>query len=318
MRNLLAIVMLAGLFFFVVSCTDEEKDNPFNNPNLQEPVDSVDTDTLTPGSFAFLHYKVFRPTCANSGCHDGTFEPDFRTIESSYNTMVYQPVIKNDVSNSFEYRVKPGSSSESVLMNRLTVDIDGQSGIMPLSIDPGSDWPAQENSYENYIRDWINNGALDQFGNPPTQGNREPQMLGVVAFADGSSTALPRGAGNGPIEVPSNTQSLQIWIAFADDQTPVGQLGVNEIRFSNGINDFTGSMSEALSVVGQPITAEGYFGDPVSYFHRITIDPSQYANLGQFSYFRTTIQDADNDPSEIPNQGSFQYIKEYFAFTVIP
>lgn len=312
------IILLAGLFAIIFGCKDEDKDNPFNNPDLQEPVDSVNTDTLTPGSYAYIHYKVFRPTCANSGCHDGTFEPDFRTIESSYNTLVYQPVIKNDPSNSYEFRVKPGSANQSVLMNRLTVDIDGQSGIMPLSIDPTSDWPQMETTYENHIRDWINNGAVDQFGNPPTQGNREPQMLGVVAFADGSSTPLPRGAGNGPIEVPLNTQSLEIWIAFEDDQTPVGQLGINEIKFSNQINDFSSALAQSLTIVGQPISAEGYFGDLVNYHHRITIDPAQYASMGEFSYFRTTVQDDDNDPSQIPNEGSFQYIKEYFAFTRIP
>lgn len=318
MKGWLASIGFLGLIALMMSCTDEAKDNPFNNPDLQEPVDSVNTDTLTPGSFAFLHYKVFRPTCANSGCHDGTFEPDFRTVESSYNTMVFQPVIKNDPGNSYEFRVKPGNANESVLMNRLTVDIDGQSGIMPLSIDPQSDWPSMEGTYEDYIRDWINNGAVDQFGNAPAPGNREPQMLGVVAFADGSGTPLPRGAGNGPIEVPAGTQSLELWIAFEDDQTPVGQLGVNEIRFSNDINDFNSALTESLNITGQPISAEGYFGDLVSYHHRITIDPSQYANLGEFSYFRTTVQDDSNDPSQIPNQGSFQYIKEYFAFTIVP
>ncbi|MBK7268515.1 MAG: hypothetical protein IPI07_03030, partial [Flavobacteriales bacterium] len=31
-----------------------------------------------------------------SGCHDGTFEPEFRTIASAYNSLVYHPVIAND------------------------------------------------------------------------------------------------------------------------------------------------------------------------------------------------------------------------------
>lgn len=317
MRKSLLFLLLA-FSAFIISCEDEAKENPFNNPDLQEPVDTFNTDTLDPRSFAGIHYKIFRPTCANSGCHDGTFEPDFRTIESSYNTLVYQPVIKNDPSNSFEFRVLPGSVSGSVLINRLTVDIDGQSGIMPLSIDPGSDWPSMENTYEGYIRDWINNGARDQFGNPPVQGDREPQMLGVVAFADGGSAPLTRGAGNGPIEVPSSTQSLQIWIAFEDDQQATNQLIYNKIKFSSDINDFATSTEENLSVVGTPITAPGYFGDPVTYYHRITIDPSAYANMGEYAYFRATVQDNSNDPTEIPNQGSFQYIKEYFAFLVIP
>ena len=40
------------------------------------------------------------PTCANSGCHDGTFEPDFRTVGSSWNTLVNHPVIANDAAMS--------------------------------------------------------------------------------------------------------------------------------------------------------------------------------------------------------------------------
>lgn len=317
MRKSLLFILLA-FSAFIISCEDEAKDNPFDHPDLQEPIDTFNTDTLDPRSFAGIHYKIFRPTCANSGCHDGTFEPDFRTIESSYNTLVYQPVVKNDPSNSFEFRVLPGSVSGSVLINRLTVDIDGQSGIMPLSIDPGSDWPSMESTYEGYIRDWINNGARDQFGNPPVQGDREPQMLGVVAFADGGSTPLARGAGNGPIEVPSSAQSLQIWIAFEDDQQATNQLSYNKVKFSSNINEFDTSTEENLSVVGAPITAPGYFGDPVTYYHRITIDPSTYASMGEYAYFRATVQDNSNDPTEIPNQGSFQYIKEYFAFLVIP
>ena len=83
---------------FAYSCKkddDDETVNPFQNATLP-PDDNPDTVNLEPGSFAFLHYNIFKPTCANSGCHDGNFEPDFRTISSSYNTLVRQDVIQND------------------------------------------------------------------------------------------------------------------------------------------------------------------------------------------------------------------------------
>ena len=79
------------------------------------------------------------PHCANSGCHDGSFEPDFRTIESSYNTLVYQPVIKNNPDGNYQFRVKAGNIDESVLYARLLSNSDGSatfdpnSQVMPLT-----------------------------------------------------------------------------------------------------------------------------------------------------------------------------------------
>ena len=105
------------LVFF--SCKEEINPFDFNESDI-----NLDNDTLyflEPTDFSALHNNIFIPTCANSGCHDGTFEPDFRTIESSYNSLVYQPVIKNDINNSFSYRVEPGNSSKSVLYHRLIV-----------------------------------------------------------------------------------------------------------------------------------------------------------------------------------------------------
>ncbi|MEO1451605.1 MAG: hypothetical protein AAFV07_18895, partial [Bacteroidota bacterium] len=116
-------------------------DNPFD-PYRPDSVVQGDNSHIgeVPDCFAGLHATIFAPTCANSGCHDGTFEPDFRTIESSYNTLVYHPIIKNDPQGQYTYRVKPGSAEQSVLWNRLTTDIDGQSGIMPLVVDADNPW----------------------------------------------------------------------------------------------------------------------------------------------------------------------------------
>lgn len=314
MRKFIYIALAALIY---IGCEADDPVNPFDNPDLQAPNDSVNIDTLNPSSFAWLHYKVFKPTCSNSGCHDGTFEPDFRTIESSYNTMVYQPVIKNDPANSYEFRVMPGDANQSVLINRLTVDIDGQSGIMPLSVDPNSDWYDNQANYINAIRNWIDNGAKDQFGNSPSAGNRIPQMTGVVAFADGDPTRLPRDAANGSIRVPVGTQSLEIWFGYEDDETPVSSLSGNTIIFSNEVNDFSSSVTENLTIATNPITEVGYFGDPVTYSHKITINPADYGGLHSFIYFRTSVQDADNPMVSIPDDGSFLYIKKYFSLRMV-
>ena len=51
--------------------------NPYDNVNNVEPGDSTIyfSDST---NFASLYNHVFLPYCANSGGHDGNFEPDFR------------------------------------------------------------------------------------------------------------------------------------------------------------------------------------------------------------------------------------------------
>ena len=82
--------------------------NPYDAQDLPED-NTVQGEGLNPASIEGLHANIFGKTCANSGCHDGNFEPDFRTIESTYNTLVFQPIIKNDLQGTYEYRVVPGN-----------------------------------------------------------------------------------------------------------------------------------------------------------------------------------------------------------------
>lgn len=311
-----SLLGIIALLLLAVGCTDEGElpPNPFDpyaNP------DSAGTNTtpvnLDPQSFAGLHHYIFRPTCANSGCHDGTFEPDFRSIESSYNTLVYHPLIKNDPQGSFTYRVVPGNPNASVLMTRLEVDIDGQSGIMPLALEPTSDWSVNRAQYIANIRAWIQNGARDIFGNAPSQGNIPPAMKGVVAFANGSSTPLERDTDNGAIILPGAVSSLEIWFSIEDDATASSALQYNKVKFASTLNEFGGVSEQNLQVAGTPITQMGYFNQTVQYTHRITIDPSNFP--GQQIFFRIYVQDGQsNSPTEIPSDGGADYIKEYFSF----
>ena len=143
-------------------------------PNPYDDVDTGPTDdnddplpSLDPNSIQGIHQNVFLPTCANSGCHDGTFEPDFRTVESTYATLVNHPVIKNDGGSTYAARVVPYDADGSMLWRRLNEDLPASSGIMPLEVDVGSDWYSKKTEYLNNIKTWINNGARDQFGNTP-------------------------------------------------------------------------------------------------------------------------------------------------------
>lgn len=148
--------------FLILSACQKDDDDPFGNVNGENPNEMM-PPVLDPTSIEGLHQNIFRPTCANSGCHDGTFEPDFRTVESTYNTLVNHPVIKNDPQNSFEFRVVPNNVAASQLVARITYDIDGNSGIMPLTVEPDSDYPAMREEYMQNIRDWIAAGAQNVF-----------------------------------------------------------------------------------------------------------------------------------------------------------
>ena len=156
MKKLSFLLLILPLIF--LACKKDVPPNPFDevtNPNGEEemPVE------LDPKSLPGLHQNIFKPTCANSGCHDGTFEPDFRTLESTYNTLVNHPVIKNDPANSFTFRVVPSNVDASQLVARVTYDIDDNSGIMPLSLEPDSDYNEKREEYIQNIKDWITAGA---------------------------------------------------------------------------------------------------------------------------------------------------------------
>ncbi|MBK8242866.1 MAG: hypothetical protein IPK88_05530 [Saprospiraceae bacterium] len=102
------IVWVCGLAFLFITCEKPDPpENPFDNYNpKQDTVKFVFSDPDST-SIAGLYHYIFKPTCANAGCHDGTFDPDFRTLESSYNTLVFREAIKQD--GKYLVRVKPYS-----------------------------------------------------------------------------------------------------------------------------------------------------------------------------------------------------------------
>jgi len=315
MRGLIIIIIIISCF----SCKEDINPFDFNGSNI-----NTNNDTLyfsNPTSFSALHNNIFTPTCANSGCHDGNFEPDFRTIESSYNSLVYQPVIKNDINNSFTYRVDPGNSSKSVLYHRLIVDIDGISGIMPLSAEynPEHYWYDHEQEYINNIKTWIDDGAKDMFGNLPQLPNDIPLGRGMVVFESGQvNNPLNRNSQNGTVFVPNNLDSIDIWFSVTDDILPANQLSYNKIKISNSLHNFSNILEENLSVLANPISEIGFFSSTnlESFYHRYSLDLSSY-NSGDIIYIKIYVKDDVNPITEIPNNGApFPFIK-YFSLTII-
>lgn len=308
MKHLIIISFVLLLF----SCKKDETNNPFDNPVYQKPNETTNPWNASPTSIAGIHARIFKPTCANSGCHDGTFEPDFRTIESSYNTLVNQPIIKNNPQGTFSKRVVPGNPDMSVLINRMITDIDGQSGIMPLSIDPGSDWESQKTTYINNIRAWIADGAKDVYGNSPGTNSLPPQLKGIRITALGGSQSYARNIQTGSIVIPSGVNEIDVWFSCQDDITPVNELSITNALLSLGINDFNNALSFPVETVS-PVTDIGFGGANVSFQFKTSINTSAL-NSGTSYFFRLIVQDELPQPTEIPTSNSAEHVKRYYSF----
>lgn len=312
MKKHLLVILLSAILFS--SCTEADK-NPFDSPNNLPPEDSTAIAQLDPTSFAGLHQQVFKPTCANSGCHDGSFEPDFRTIESAYNTLVLHPVIKNNPSQTYQYRVKPGSLSESVLWLRLNEDIDGMSGIMPLDAfyDPESAWNAEKATHLSNISTWILNGAKDMFGNPAITHNQQPGVYGIYAEADGNPCNV-----SDRIDVPQNAQQVTVYFAIKDAESPVSELAHSKVKISGHIDfaDTTATQYD-LTLLGSPNTYMDFQNNPTDFQHKFSFSPANFA-ADSIYYMRVFIKDPlQTDTTQIPQNGSQLYIKKYFSWKLV-
>jgi hypothetical protein len=168
------ILILILSFTIFLACKKVEKvtttdntnitNNPFNtNSSSDTNTTSVKIDAAT---ILGLHTFIFSLRCAGPACHDDSFEPDFRTVQSSYSTLVYHNVWKNTIDKEFTFKVIPGDTGASWLHERLTTD-DPVLGKMPLY-----DNPLTSNELKN-IEDWILNGAKNILGNNPLQPNTQ-------------------------------------------------------------------------------------------------------------------------------------------------
>ncbi len=71
------IVLMVSLTLFQITCKKSElPENPYDGVNYNPDPDPVSPEP-DPSTIQGLHKNIFSKKCALSGCHDGTFEPDF-------------------------------------------------------------------------------------------------------------------------------------------------------------------------------------------------------------------------------------------------
>jgi hypothetical protein len=300
-------VWVCVFLLFLSSCENQgpDIDNPYSNGK-----DSTTSakDTFNYRTIQGLHAGLFKPTCANSGCHDGNFEPDFRTVESSYYSLVKQPVIKKDNGSLFSMRVIPGNSSKSMLLHRMMVDLNGNSGIMPLSLEANSNYPVEKDSWVSRVKDWIDAGAKDWLGRAPVNIDFPPQILGLQFIVNGQ--VLNRSGKYEAAQLPAGS-TAEIWVSLSDDNTPVSSFSNVTINASTDPNVFNPANEIPLKK-GPSRTMAGLFSASNDYYWNGVYDGSKNIE-NDVVWFRITVSDSKNVGYQIPNSNSMFLLKTHFA-----
>ncbi len=310
----------------LISCKKDEKvpENPFDDPSLQAPAPTPSGFNPSPTSFEYIYQNVLNVTCDNSNCHDGNFEPDFRNISSAYNSMVYAPAEKTPDTINMRYRVFPGDANKSVLLYRLTqipgitlgsVLTFGQ-GRMPWNDTLWNANPTHATYIQN-IKDWINNGAKDVFGNSPVQGNKNPNTLGLQITNTGNASAFVRPK---YINISKTNGPVDIWVYVNDFETAAENMSSAEIKFSTNRYDFSSAVTQTLTYVANGnMYQDMSLSDNVKYNYKLTnFSLNSIIPDTGYIFIRTYIKDPDHTtPAETPNNGS-KYYTDYFVIKVTP
>jgi hypothetical protein len=310
MNKFISLVVMLGLIFIIQSCYKEvvSHPNPFDeNINNQDTV-KFEFEEIDPNSIAGLYLNIFAPTCANSGCHDGTFEPDFRSVESSYYSMVYKKPVKNN--GTLTFRVDPRNPDQSAILKRLDGSIQPE---MPIEIEPDSDWWEKSDQYIQNVRTWIENGALDLSGNAPNLDYLNPSILGVMAFSNGEP--LPRKDTYGAIQIPSEVRNIEIYIGFDPINMPEN-FTINEIMLSAFHTDFKVDTTLVMEIMDASVPEYGLYGELIDFTHKVEINLDSMLLSEDHYYMRVRVQQGTNPVAEIPTNNGLQYIKEYMSFTI--
>ena len=299
--------------------------NPFDDIIYNEgmvPDMPVDSNT-----FVGLHTYIFSQSCNRPACHDGTFEPDFRTVMSAYNSLVLHPVFKNYTgTEALPYRVSPGNPDESMLYKRITIHDPPNFEIMPSSGNP-----LPESSVA-LIKGWIQDGAKDIYGNDPVQSSIQPFSYGLVAnlpdFADVRIDTIRGSVFSNPFLIPGGAdQNVTLKFLYLE-ATPAGdtilgsQLTYNKIKFSKNPFDFSDAVELQMEFNPFPELIESVFSEyypiPLPYHHSITFNPSDLGYVsGDLVFMRTYVQDSDHaEPTEIPQTDSQGVFLTYFSFII--
>jgi hypothetical protein len=287
-------VLAIFIFFLLLSCGKNEA-NPFDNIDRPTENNQVNQPYDT-SSIAGLHQFFLKDKCAVPSCHGGTFEPDFRTPQSSFSTLVWQPVVKNTEDYKFRYRVIPGDVEMSWLHERCISD-DPILGRMPRYADPLNE------KEMGYLKKWIKDGAKDIEGKLPIKPDLNAQCWGYGVWANDVNLTESRTDWASPFYMPQNAQCWFIPYIY-DDETEANKLTNVKFLISKDPNNFS-------NATAYPCT----FNETDWYWY-VGINSSVFIPNIRY-YIRITGQDnSHNEISEQPNSNTPSYTLRHYSFIV--
>lgn len=291
LKNIL-LILAALVMTFACEQKLDESDNPFD---VNQDIDTSEVK-LEEATIEGLHKNVFAVRCANPTCHDGSFEPDFRTVQSTYSSLVYHPVTKNDDQGSFTYRVMPGNADSSWIVQRVRTD-DEVLGRMPLYAEPLT---AKE---VEALRLWINNGAKDVQGNVPDLPNEQPTVHGYQIQdlqQNRVDTARVNGWGSAAI-LQANT-AYDFYFYITDDNTLTEDLKNQKIEFSYDRDNWTPFYQISPVKLWTDVTKASF--NTSAFQSNTTV------------YFRYFVEDDQGGKTETPEDASPYWLKDYYSIIV--
>jgi hypothetical protein len=305
MKKIILITTFCALLF---SACKEEPVLPYNPyDDIVYPVDEVPVDTLGAHSLTRVHKEVFDPKCNVLGCHDGHFEPDYRSPQSTYSTMVYHPIVKNNLAEEFTYRVVPGDTAASVLWERLTnCCFVNQNDRMPQD-NIGISMPQ---SAIDQIGGWIMAGAPDIFGANRAEPNSLPNIHYFTAMNSSYDTSYQDNRVDdlfyNPFILPMDS-TINFIFLVDDDLTEREDLLVNTLKISTDIDDFSAAQS---------FSANGIDAGQFGYLWVVTLNSNIFSSSQQY-FMRYYCNDGENaDNAEYPETEDASYYKSMWSFIV--
>jgi hypothetical protein len=308
-KSITAICFFIVLIISLNACKKEEPLNPFVQNTIE---DTTTMFALDPKSIEGLYQNVFKPNCTTSGCHDGTFPPDFRNIESTYNSLVWGNIVSNTIPAK-DFLVTPGNHANSILIDRLTTFVANTSGQMPLEILPESDYSDKKDEYIQDIKDWINDGAKDVFGNSAITINLRPQLNGFYITETGNTSIFIRNV-KGVIKVPASATNIDLYFAISDKETSANALTINKLLCSISRDDFSQAAEYAMNII--PVINEiGYLGLNTEYYHKVSISNIDLLwPIDQRVFIKTIVNDGTNPDSDLPGLNTLEHLKNFYSF----
>lgn len=320
----IASILAGGLIglTMIMSCNVEDELPPNPYDDIDYPTPPAPTDTLNPNSIVSIHRDILHPRCAVPGCHDGHFEPDFRTVQSSSSTLVYHNIVKNNADSTFTFRVIPFDTAQSVLHERLTNccfanvnDRMPQDNIgVPL-----------ESEFITRIENWIMNGAQNMFGQVADYPNQAPQVayfaavdtFELTAVIDAANAGFPLSASSNRIDgvyynpfIVDADQNFAVLVAIEDDSTSLGNLQINKLKFSYDEDDFSPSAPGYYEQTAQ------FYSIPGFEIWYVELNASQF-NSEEVVFMRYYVSDGESQ-TEMPRDEMVVQYKTFWSFYTLP